>query len=257
MLFYIDHFMETWLLPPGCNLLLALIGFLLWRLRWPKIGKSLMIISLLSLWLLSTPLIAQQMINYLQYQYPNLSPQQLASDKSAAIVILEASLNLETPEYGTPTVSDATLTRIRYAAFLHKKMQTPILVSGNDPAHLSINQADYMAKALKDYFGVPTQWKEPSGFNTAQEGILSAEMLKKSGVKKIYLVTHALHMPRAVYAFQHKGLEIIPAPTGYKSFESSLGRLSALLPSMEGLDYSSAALREYIGLCWYHLYYRF
>lgn len=254
MLFYINHFVEVWLLPPGCNLILACIGFLLWRSR-PKLAKGLVIFSFLALWLFSTPITTRYLLNNLQYRYPTLSPSELRAEKDAAIVVLEASLNMNTPEYGQPTVTENTLARIRYAAFLHKKTGIPILVSGNDPGHPTINQADYMAEALQNYFNVPTKWKEDKGYNTAQEGIYSAQILKAAGVKKIYLVTHASHMPRAMYAFQNKGLEVVAAPTGYKGFGRSLGQLSTYLPSMEALDVSQGAMREYIGMAWYRLYY--
>ncbi|MBA3662159.1 MAG: YdcF family protein [Gammaproteobacteria bacterium] len=258
MLFYIDHFMEIWLLPPGNVLLLSLISFILWRI-WPVMGKVFLTAAIFSLGILSMPLIAETLMQGLQSQYAPLSIGELTADKShqSAIVVLEAGLNYATPEYDAPTVSESTLSRIRYAAFLHRKTQIPILVSGNDPSRLEYNQADYMAQGLQDYFGVPTRWKEAGGYNTAQEGILSTEMLKKSGINKIYLVTHALHMPRAMYAFRNKGMTVIPAPTGFRGFETSLGKISKFLPTMDALNTSAVALREYIGIVWYQLYYRF
>lgn len=256
MVFYLNHFVEVWLLPPGSNLILVCIGLLLWRSS-PKLAKSVVAFSVLTLWLFSTPLVTSYLINHLQYRYPTLAPTALLADKDAAIVVLEASLNMTTPEYGQPTVSEGTLSRLRYAAFLHRKTGARILVSGNDPGNPTINQADYMAKALHDYFNVPTEWKEDKGYNTAQEGIHSTDILKQAGVKKLYLVTHASHMPRAVYAFKGRGIEVIAAPTAYKAFEHSLGKLSNFLPAMDALSVSQMALREYIGLLWYKLYYRF
>ncbi len=254
MLFYLDRAMEVCLLPPGCNLLLLLLGVLLLKFANP-LGKFFIVLALVSFWIFSMPVVAQRLLDGLQNKYPALSPSTLKPEKDAAIVILEASLNLSTPEYGEPTVSENTLTRIRYGAFLNKKTGIPIMVSGNDPTHPTINQADYMAAALKDYFDVSTQWKEDRGFNTAQEGIFATDILKQSGIKKIYLVTHALHMPRSVQSFQNKGFVIIPAPTGYKKIENNLGALSGFLPTTEALSFSAIALREYIGMAWYHLHY--
>lgn len=254
MLFYFTQFIQTLLLPPGSNFILALIGLLVWRYK-PFIGKILISIAFLSLWLLSTPFIAHQLIDGLQYQYPALSPGQLKEDKSASIVVLEAGLNLQSPEYDMiPLVSEATLTRLRYGAFLYQKTKAPILVSGNNPIYPSINQTDYMASALKEYFGVPTKWREDRGYNTALEGIFSTEILKKAGIKKIYLVTSAYHMPRSVHAFQNKGLIVIPAPTGFMSSDTTL-IVTALLPSTKELSVSVIALHEYIGLIWYKIYY--
>lgn len=258
MLFYIDHFIQLGLLPPGNVLLLGLLGIILWRVS-PRVGKFFLGTAFLGLWLFSTPVIAQAILESLQSRYAPISVNELKSDISghSAIVVLEAGLNYATPEYGKITVSQTTLARIRYAAFLYQKTHIPILVSGSDPSQPNINQADYMADSLKDYFGVPTRWKEASGFNTAQEAILSAEILKKAGVDKVYLVTSAFHMPRAVNAFSHRGLIIIPAPTGFIHFENNLGTLSNFLPSIDALAASNFALREYIGMVWYKIHYLF
>lgn len=258
MIFYLDHFFQLWVLPPGSVLLVSLLGGIMGRFR-PVLGKRLVIFALISLYLLSTPLVAENLLQHLQEKYPPLLPQQLTKPAiSAAIVVLEAGLDLATPEYGgDPIPSETTLARLRYAAFLHEETHLPILVSGNDPSHSQINQADYMAEALKTYFHVPTRWKDSFGYNTAQEAIFSTAILKKSGIKTIYLVTSASHMQRAVYAFQHKGLTIIPAATQYNDQDYTLGKISIFLPSIDGLNGSCVAIREYVGLLWYHLYYRF
>src|SRR5579864_1705129 len=92
LLYYIDYFMGIWLTPPGLNILIILIGLLLLN-TWPVTGKVIVLVGLISLWLLSTPLVALYLVNHLQYQYPALRPDQLVPEKNAAIVVLEASLN--------------------------------------------------------------------------------------------------------------------------------------------------------------------
>lgn len=253
MIFYFNHFFQILITPPGLNLVLALIGILLMHYSI-RLGKIVIAISLAVLWLLSTPFISQKLIDRLQYQFPTLSYSQLnKNDSSSAIVVLDAGVNTLTPEYSTPMVSESTLERLRYAAFLYKKTNIPVLVSGYYPIDPQINETNQMAKAMEEYFGVPTRWKEDRGDTTAHEGVFATEMLKKSGITKIYLVTKALHMPRSVYAFQNKGLIIIPAPTGYVLVPQHLGKISYLLPTMDALRVSSSALHEYIGILWYRL----
>lgn len=251
MLFYFNHIMQAFLLPPGCIIFLGLLGLLLYRVR---LGKVLTLSSFFILWLVSTPIVAQKLIDGLQNKYPPLLPNQLKMDKNAAIVVLEAGLTYA-PEYEKPIVTEATLSRIRYAAFLYRKTEAPILVSGNDPSS-SINQADFMADALKEYFNVPTKWKEDRGYNTALEGIYSAEILKKAGIEKIYLVTSAYHMPRSMYSFKNRGFEVIPSPTGRWTIDS-FGTFSSFLPSLEAMEMSFTALHEYVGLVWYKTIYHF
>lgn len=254
MSFYINHFMQIWLLPPGIVILLSLISYIL-PSKMKTTATILYASSLTILWLLSTPYIAQLLVDSLQNRYPVLSPQHLKKDSSVAIVVLEAGVNLLNPEYGTPIVSSETLTRLRYAAFLSKKTTAPILVSGNDPSHPDIDQTIYMAQALKDYFQASTKWYENKGYNTALEGKYTAEILHKANIRKIYLVTRAIHIPRSMYAFKNKSLEVIAAPTGFINFNTYLNHIDSILPSADALNVSSMCLREYIGLVWYALFY--
>ena len=64
----------------------------------------------------------------------------------------------------------------------------------------------------------------------------SANILKPAGIERVLLVTHAWHIPRARLAFEHAGLQVIPAPTGFVTPdlpepEDFLPRPSALLNS--------------------------
>ena len=48
--------------------------------------------------------------------------------------------------------------------------------------------------------------------NTAEDALYSCRMLKEKGIRRVVLVTSAMHMPRSVTLFQHQGIEVIPAP---------------------------------------------
>ena len=76
-------------------------------------------------------------------------------------------------------------------------------------------------------------------------------MLSGAGITRIYLVTHAWHMPRAHYAFESVGFSVIPAPTGY----TTRPPVSVLdfMPTGQALFNSSWFFHEAIGLGWYHL----
>lgn len=253
MWFNVSQFIEIWLFPPGLNLFLILFGFFVWRFR-PLFGKTLITIGILSLWVFSTPIISQLLIDRLQYQYPVLSADKITDDGISAIVVLAAGLMPYSPEYGNPDVSDPTFTRLRYAAYLNKKMNIPILVSGSYPKNtLTLNVTKYMAKSLKDTFNAATKWQEDRGSNTALEGVFAAQILKAANVSKIYLVTHAIHMPRSMYAFKDKGLQVIPAPTGFMVPDECQNKLFIFLPTISALRGSQIALHEYVGLLWYRL----
>jgi uncharacterized SAM-binding protein YcdF (DUF218 family) len=108
-----------------------------------------------------------------------------------------------------------------------------------------------MRQVLQDEFRVPVQWIEERSSNTLESARGSFHVLTGAGIKRIYLVTHAWHMPRARYAFESMGFTVIPAPTGYTT------RLPAtaldFMPNAQALLNSSWFFHEAIGIGWYHL----
>jgi len=108
-----------------------------------------------------------------------------------------------------------------------------------------------MASALREDFVTPVRWVEGASENTAENARFSAAILRRDGVKKILLVTDAMHMPRAKMAFAQTGLEIVAAPTLFFGFTGIIP--ADLLPSAEGLRRSYYASYEWLGLVWYRM----
>lgn len=242
----------TWLMPPGCNLLPALAGIFLYRF-YPLFAKMLFLLSFLSLWIMSSPIFAYNMIETLQNQYPPLNPEKIdIKTKDSAIVVLGAGSAISVENGRKVTVSTAEYNRLRYAVFLHKKTHFPIIVSGGQPAGTLYNEADLMAKTLQDNFGVTSTLRENQGRNTMGESQYMAALLKQHHIKTIYLVTHAWHMPRSMHAFEKQGMHVIPAPMGFYVYDHRYSVLS-YLPNIHALHAMSLFMHEYIGLLWYQL----
>ena len=87
--------------------------------------------------------------------------------------------------------------------------------------------------------------------NTRQNATMSYEKLAPRGIRKILLVTSAMHMPRASAVFRKAGFEVIPAPADFRTGwqRDVLG----LLPNGESLGHSQQAVHEWLGLWIYHL----
>jgi uncharacterized SAM-binding protein YcdF (DUF218 family) len=71
-------------------------------------------------------------------------------------------------------------------------------------------------------------------------------LLKKEGVSRIALVTHASHMPRALGEFRSAGLTALAAPTHF--LEPELGMGLDWFPSGQGLRNTRRVLHEWLGL---------
>ena len=98
--------------------------------------------------------------------------------------------------------------------------------------------------------GAEVGGKEAVSQNPAGTAALSAPMLKAAGVRRIVLVTHAFHMPRAKLLFERAGLEVIPAPTAFFSHATFDWLLTAFLPQTKALQISYYALHERLGMAW-------
>jgi uncharacterized SAM-binding protein YcdF (DUF218 family) len=184
---------------------------------------------------------------------PLLAPERAGAQ---AIVVLAAGRLAQAPEYGGRDIPDYTaLARLRYAAHLQRRTGLPVLVSGGVGAGAGRARVsglgDAMATALREDFGVPVKWIEGRSRDTGENAAYSAALLRADGVKRILLVTDAMHMPRARAAFERAGLDVVSAPTIF--FSNQTRSFSSWMPSAEGMRRSWYAIYELIGLAWYKL----
>lgn len=234
------------LIPPGCLLLLAGIGGLV-ALRRPRLGKSLIGLALIALYLLSTQYVSERLVHTLEP-----APGHPLTDTGAqAIVVLGGGIYYAAPEYGTDTVKPEVLARLRYAAYLYRATKKPILVTGGTPQGNSTAEATLMKTVLNQDFQVPVMWVEAKSDNTGENARLSYRLLSAAGIHRIWLVTHAWHMPRARMSFENAGFSVVPAPTEFVT--SYKLTVLSFLPDTGALRDSSRFFHEIIGIAWYRL----
>lgn len=248
MSWFLTNLISAFLLPPLNLLLLALAGLLFIRSR-PRLGRSLLIGSFVLLWLCSTPYIASGALRILEAQIKAVNPKTQSAD---AIIVLGGGAYPNAPEYGgADTVGCASLERLRYAARLQRETGKPILVSGGNPDGTQSSEAQQMKAVLEKEFNVPVRWTEDASDNTLENARYSYQLLHKIGIRRIYLVTHAWHMPRAVMAFQSAGFDVVPAPLAFSSNYRTT--LLSFVPNAGALYNSRTSMHEMIGLLWYRL----
>lgn len=248
MSWFFTNLISAFLLPPLNLLLIALAGLFLVRSR-PRLGYAFIVGSLALLWLCATPYVAGSALGMLEGKAEAVNPKSQPAD---AIVVLGGGTYFNAPEYGgIDTVGGASLVRLRYAAKLQRETGKPVLLTGGRPLGNDTSEALQMKSVLEKEFNVPVQWTEDASDNTLENARYSYKVLQKAGIKRIYLVTHAWHMPRSVMAFQAAGFDVTPAPTAF-STRYQAGLLS-LIPNAESLNDSRIFMHELIGLLWYRL----
>jgi uncharacterized SAM-binding protein YcdF (DUF218 family) len=224
------------LLPPAGLLVLAVIGLLLLPRR-PRLGRTLLIISVASLWLLATPVVSDVLTQWAE-RYPTLNLAD-AANAQAIVVLGGGGQRGWAPEYSGPAAEPYLLERLAYGAYLAKKTGLPVLVTG---FHV---EAHAMHDTLLRNFDIEAKWIDDQAYDTFQNAQNSARMLKADGVQRILLVTRATHMGRSVEEFASTGLTVIPAPAGaYTRRDSGIYRW---LPDPDVLLRSHMAIYELLG----------
>jgi uncharacterized SAM-binding protein YcdF (DUF218 family) len=242
------NLVAAFFLPPLCFLLLLGLG-IAYFYRRPKLARLMLIALFGLLYLGSTPYFAEAALHTLEDRSNALHEPFVNAD---AIVILGGGSYVHAPEYGhQDTVSDQTLPRIRYGAKLHRATGKPILVSGGKPEDNTLSEAMQMRAVLEQEFQVPVRWTEDDSNNTAENARNSYRILHPLGIQKIYLVTHASHMPRAAESFRLAGFTVIEAPTAFTTRQKI--DVMAFIPQAKSLLESKIFIHELIGLLWYRI----
>jgi uncharacterized SAM-binding protein YcdF (DUF218 family) len=241
----ITNFVALLVLPPGC-LVLAAIAACCWAPRSRR-GLPIAVTALAALYALSTPYLAGALLRTLEPAAAN----PLADAGPGAIVVLGGGTYFNAPEYGGDTVGERTLARVRYGAALYRATGKPLLVTGGSPEGRPTGEARQMQAVLTREFNVPVRWMEEKSTNTLENARLSRPLLEQAGIRSIYLVTDAWHMPRAQLSFERTGLHVVPAPTGFAAARP----LSVLdfLPQGRALLDSQRFFHEVAGNAWYRL----
>jgi uncharacterized SAM-binding protein YcdF (DUF218 family) len=244
-------------LPPTSLFLIIALGLLLWRFR-PRAGRIVAGTGLALLTFMSSNAGSSFLVGPLEQLTKPLARPESAG--AQAIVVLAAGRLRSAGEYDNRDIPDHTaLARLRYGAHLQRRTGLPILVTGGnggsgvDPARIDMGytKADAMARALREDFGVPVKWIERRSRDTGENAIYSNVLLRPAGIKRILLVTDAMHMHRARNVFEREGLEVVEAPTMFV-YNPNYG-FDAWLPSAEGMRRSWYATYELLGLAWYRI----
>lgn len=241
-LFWLKKILAPIALPPLAPLLIMTLGLILLR-RHRRTGLTLSWTGLALAFLLSTPASVGWMARALE----TAAPVTLERARTAqAIVILGGGKRDHAPEYGGETVNRLTLERLRYGARLARDTGLPILVSGGS-ARSGMAEADLMQATLEIDFRMPVRWIESASRDTRENAQFSAVHLRTAGIRRILLVTHAIHMERARAEFEAQGLEVVPAPTAWLGGPRSEDRLRDLIPTAAAAFAGWLAAHEWLG----------
>ena len=248
----------AFLLPPVPMLVLVLLGTrLLFSRRW--LGWLLVLAGVLGLWLCCTTALSRALTLGVLKPPPALTEaavRELARKPRTAIVILGGGRRESAPEYGTTTLSPASVERLRYGIWLSRETGLPMAFTGGvgRGSRAGPTEAELAARIAEREFKQPLRWVETQSRDTHENALRSVALLKSQGINHIVLVTHAYHMPRTWKNFEQAAsrpetgapMTLTAAPVA----RPTLGpwKPGDWLPSLRGFEENYLALHEVLGL---------
>lgn len=258
MFLFLSKLLPLFFYPLGVVCWLLVVALILWwrKSRFVPIPVAT---ALLVLLLSSNTWVANSLVQSLEWQHL-----QGTLPTADAIVVLGGATRSKSPPRPSVDLSEAG-DRILYGAQLYREGKAPLIIASGgriDWRGSGAAESADMAVILKT-LGVPDSaiLQDPTSLNTYQNAVNVQQILKKQGIRKILLVTSAMHMPRSLLIFQRLGIDTIAAPTDFlvtqqelaEPNSSILASLLNIVPDAERLGMTTRAIKEYVGTVIYRL----
>ncbi len=239
-------------LSPFFLLFLVLFGVILYLL-WPGCERAArragLVLAVLwcGLYTVSTAWVPNAMIKQLESHYSRIKQ---VNPNIHWVVVLGggAAENLEVP--ASDALSGPSLKRVLEGVRLYRKLpEAKLILSGAGRAKPGFTVAERFAE-FTDWMPVPKAHRilEADSINTADEARWIQPLV---GEAPFYLVTSALHMPRAMMLFEKQGLHPVAAPSDYLLIEQAAREpWRHGMPTLGHLILFNIAWHEYLGMLW-------
>lgn len=260
MFLFLSKLLPLLLYPVGLSI--VLMGFAcFWVVKRPGRSRLVLVLAIALLWLSSTQLVSQALVRSLEAQ-TLAQPIQIAElPKADAIVLLGGATRSAHPPRPWIDLSEEGDRVLHTLRLYQAGKAAKVILSGGriDWRGAGTPESEDMATVLTA-LGVPSSalLQDPTSLNTYQNAINVQQILRKQELKRILLVTSAMHMPRSLAIFRKLGIDVVPAPTDFlvsnrETLDTPQARLLSLLPDGEHLRATNRALKEYLGLWIYRL----
>ncbi|ACM92072.1 conserved hypothetical protein [Nautilia profundicola AmH] len=233
-MFIISKLFTYILLPPGIFVIILFLAAI-----FAKKAKIVFFSAAVLLWAISTKFVANALLYPLEHGYKSdtITP--------SAVVVLGGGTNSRDVLKAMP---DAFKREV-YGLLIAKQESLPYIFTGGGIQN--IKEAENIKKdidmILKTCNCDIETFYENRSLNTFQNAKYTAKLFEKLNLsKKIYLVTSAYHMKRAIMIFNNFGFQIIPKPVGF--YYDNEYTFWDIFPNAGNFYHSYKAIHEYFGL---------
>lgn len=249
MLFFIKRFLQTFFLPPTLIYLLLFVSLILIFMK-KKLGKRLLVFTLVLFYLLSIMPVSNFLLRTLENKYPPLVIP--PNDIKYVVVLGGGAINRDTKLPSTSRLASSAIARLLEGIRLFNQLDEAVLITsgGNSKANPIEGLTCFQMKELAVLMGVEKE--KIMLLCDARDTYEEAKNIQEAlGDKPFLLVTSAYHMPRAISFLNKIGLNPIPAPSDFKGQSKYNYIYSPLLPTTNHFAHSSHAIREFVGQIFY------
>lgn len=248
----VTNYLASLIIPQNLCIALVVLGLVLAVCRLRKIGAALVAAGVIWVAAWSLPATSLWLGGALEARYPHVPAAQLP--EADAIVVLGGNTANGRENWFLPYDKNRAVVRVDTAIELYRAGRAPKVVLSGGALEGDVSEARGMAHVMKQQ-GVPDEalLLENASRTTYENATQTEEELKEHGVKKVLLVTSALHMPRAMAAFSKQGISTIAASAPPQIVLPTDGSVSPWLPHRRTLDASRSIIKEYAGLLVYWL----
>ncbi len=203
--------------------------------RWRLLALTLPYLALV---VVSLPALAFVAVGSLEWRYPVLN--EMPADAQAIVVLSGGQYS--------------SFYRCQRAAELYRAGHPrPVLMSCG-PDYTTQNEGDRLrAHLLRSGVRAQDLLEERQSANTYENAVHTHEILTKRSIRRIVLVTDAMHLPRAVACFEKQGFEVIPAGCAYETEGGFSNELFDYLPDSRAIAHIDYACQEWLGMAWYRM----
>lgn len=227
---------------------MALVLLLWWGRRLPRVVRILAGTGVALCYLFSTQLGADTLLAWVESR----ADAPCAAPPPGAVVVLAGGVDENARAGDVGALNQYSLRRTLGAVdfWRGRAAGMPLVIAGG-----SVRDGPPEADLMRDFarrLGVPdSALRVEADSRTTWENAQHLAMLQPPIPRRVWLVTSAAHMPRALYSLRRAGFQPCPVPVDRQAMPPR--RWTAILPTAQAIAKTNAALHELAGLAWYHL----
>lgn len=253
MFFILSKVLGFFAAPSNLLIAFGLLGVVLLATRWVRLGKYLVVASLLALAVIGLSPLGNALIIPLEQRFPPWDDTRGPPD---GIVVLGGAITPDVSAARNDIALNEAAERVTATVALARRYPEARIVYSGGSGALIFREGSEAVIAVRAFesLGIPPERiiAEEQSRNTVENAVFSLLLAMPRPGERWLLVTSGYHMPRAMGIFRQAGFPVEAYPVDWRTRgpQDAVRPFSTLGSGMERTD---TAVREWVGLLVYWL----